>query len=88
VEFIEIAGKPVPIPGHIAIDDALRERFHRGHVDYVAPTEADAPAKVVKAGPAAVAAWVESRAALAPLTKADLAPPPADVAQPLADPEE
>jgi hypothetical protein len=76
MEFVELGGQRVAIPGHVAVDAGLRERFVRGHPAYVAPTAASAPKKVREAGAEAVDAWVAERAALPPLTAAELEPPP------------
>lgn len=76
VEYVLIAGKAVAIPGHLTSDQ--RERFHRGHPDYVAPTAAECPPKVQKRGAEAIETWVAARSRLEPLTKDELDPPPPD----------
>lgn len=85
-EFLQIGDQRVEIPAHL--DDAQRERFHRSHPGYVAPTAAAAPPAVREAGAGAVAAWVDARARLAPLTPTELAPPSPDPAPAPAAPAE
>lgn len=73
MQYVTIAGEPVAIPDHLTAEQ--KERFHRSHPNYVAPTESAYPKHYEDQSPAAVAAWVEARKRLPALTADELESP-------------